>query len=346
MKMMSYSNFKIFLCSVIVLSTSLASAQSSNILNANKPSQVGVLTESQKISDDDKPLEYGYVGDRDILWSKIVWEKIDLNQKINFPLLYPTQDDAFSKGRRSLYKVLLDAIEEGSKDSTSASAITEVYATSYFNKKKTYEDILGSTKAIFLPDIAREILGQYGVTGTENVQIFKNRSLMGKLSEFPELYPQELVAQMQPYLVPFEITSRDIMQYHIKGMWYFDKLQGEMRYRLLGIAPVGEDLLQRQNQMSSDGESQLVEYFWVWFSDARQVLHSAKVLNNQNSSMPFSFDHLLNSRRFDGMIYKTQNVYEDREVADYILDNALLQLLESNRIKEEIRNFELDMWNY
>ena len=342
--MMSYSNFKIFLCSVIALSTSLASAQSSNILNAAKPSQVGVLTESQKNSDDDKPLEYGYIGDRDILWSKIVWEKIDLKQKINFPLLYPTQDDAFSKGRRSLYKVLLDAIEEGSKDSTSASAITEVYSTSYFTKKKSYEDILSSTKAIFLPDVAREILGQYGVTGTENVQTFKNRSLTGKLSEFPELYSQELVVQMEPYLIPNKITSRHILEYHIKGMWYFDKIQGEMRYRLLGIAPAGYDI-NSQNQ-SFSGEPQIVPYFWVWFSDARHVLHQAKVLNNQNSSMPFSFDHLLNSRRFDAVIFKTQNVYEDREVADYIQDNALLQLLESNRIKEEIRNFELDMWNY
>ena len=344
MMMMSYSNLKFFLYSAIALSSSLALAQSSNILNATKPSQVGVLTESQKISDDDKPLEYGYIGDRDILWSKIVWEKIDLKQRINFPLLYPTQDDAFSKGRRSLYKVLLDAIEEGSKNSTSSSAITEVYATSYFNKKKSYEDILSSTKSVFLPDVALDILGQYGVTGTENVQTFINRSLVGKLSEFPELYPQELVAQMEPYLIPTEITSRDILQYYIKGMWYFDKLQGEMRYRLLGIAPAGYDI-QSQNQ-SFSGNPQIVPYFWVWFSDARQVLHKAKVLNNQNSSMPFSFDHLLNSRRFDAFIYKTQNVYEDREISDYIQDNALLQLLESNRIKEGIRNFELDMWSY
>jgi gliding motility associated protien GldN len=219
-----------------------------------------------------------------------------------------------------------------------------VYATSYFNKRKTYEDILNSTMSLFLPDVALDVLGQYGVTGTENVQTFINRSLVDKLSEFPELYPQELVAKMEPFLIPTKITSRDILQYYIKGMWYFDKLQGEMRYRLLGIAPAGYDI-QSQNQ-SFSGNPQIVPYFWVWFSDARQVLHSAKVINNHNSSMPFSFDHLLNSRRFDAFIYKTQNVYEDREISDYIQDNALLQLLESNRIKEGIRNFELDMWNY
>ncbi|WP_093364628.1 type IX secretion system ring subunit PorN/GldN [Psychroflexus sediminis] len=340
---MMYSNFKVCMCLIFLLSTGFAIGQS-NILNASKPSQVGVMTLDQKASDDDAPLEYGYIGDRDILWSKVVWEKIDLNQKINFPLLYPTQDDSFSSNRRSLYKVLMDAIAKGSKDSTAADGITEVYNTSYFNKKKSYEDILSATKSIFLPNVALDILGQYGVTGTENVQVFINRSLAGTLSDYPDLYSEELIMQMEPYLIPTEITSRNILEYRIKGMWYFDKLQGEMRYRLLGIAPAGYDI-QSQNE-SYAGDPQIVPYFWVWFPDARQALHNAKVLNNQNGSKPFSFDHLLNSRRFDSFIYKTQNVYEDREVNEYIQDNALLQLLESQRIKEEIRNFELDMWNY
>jgi gliding motility associated protien GldN len=344
MNMINYSNFKTVLFSIFLMSSGLGFAQSDNILSASKPSQVGVLTESQKQANDNNPLAYGYIADRDILWSKIVWEKIDLNQRVNFPLLYPTQDDGFSKGRRSLYKVLLEAIQEGAEDSTSSTAITEVYATSYFNKKKTYEDILASTKSVFLPDVALDLLGQYGITGTDNVQQFINRSLAGSLSEYPEHYPQQLVDQMEPYLIPTEITSRDILEFHIKGMWYFDKLQGEMRYRLLGIAPAGYDI-QSQNQ-SFSGDPQIVPYFWVWFQDARNALHQAKVLNNKNSSMPYTFDHVLNSRRFDAFIYKTQNDYEDREISDYIQDNALLQLLEANRIKEEIRNFELDMWNY
>jgi hypothetical protein len=45
-------------------------------------------------------------------------------------------------------------------------------------------------------------------------------------------------------------------------------------------------------------------------------------------------------------MYKEENVYGDREVKDYIADNALMQLLESERIREKIRNFEQDMWSY
>ena len=40
------------------------------------------------------------------------------------------------------------------------------------------------------------------------------------------------------------------------------------------------------------------------------------------------------------MIYKEDNVYGDREVDEYIVDNAFMELLEAQRIKEQIRNFE------
>ena len=66
----------------------------------------------------------------------------------------------------------------------------------------------------------------------------------------------------------------------------------------------------------------------------------------KNSAKPISFDHLLNSRRFNATIYKEANVYGDREIERYIPGNALMQLLESERIKDNIRNFEQDMWSY
>ena len=37
-----------------------------NILNAKIPEEIGVKTEAQLLLDNDEPLEYGYVDDRDI----------------------------------------------------------------------------------------------------------------------------------------------------------------------------------------------------------------------------------------------------------------------------------------
>jgi hypothetical protein len=55
---------------------------------------------------------------------------------------------------------------------------------------------------------------------------------------------------------------------------------------------------------------------------------------------------LLNARRFSGVIYQEENVYGDRLIKDYMKENAQMQLLESERVKEKIRDFEQDMWNY
>ena len=69
-------------------------------------------------------------------------------------------------------------------------------------------------------------------------------------------------------------------------------------------------------------------------------------MSDENLSMPISFDQILNSRRFNSVIYKEENIYGDRTIEDYMKDNAQNQLLESERVKEKIRNFESDMWNY
>ncbi|MGI9569880.1 MAG: gliding motility protein GldN, partial [Desulfobulbia bacterium] len=138
-----------------------------------------------------------------------------------------------------------------------------------------------------------------------------------------------------------DITSADIVEYHIKGLWYFDKRHGELKYRLLGIAPVAPDV----NFIDSE-DSDLVPLFWVFFPDAREVLHEAKAFNNKNSAVPLTFDHLLNARRFNGYIFREENVQGDRTITEYISDNALMQLLESNRVKEKVRDFEQDMWSY
>jgi len=144
------------------------------------------------------------------------------------------------------------------------------------------------------------------------------------------------------YITRRNLESADIAQYHIRGIWYFDKRQGELKYRLLALAPVAPDV----NFIDSDDStmSALVPLFWVFYPQVRDILHEAKTFNRKNDARPMSFDHLLNARMFSSVIYKEANVYGDRKIKDYIPDNALLQLLEADKIKEKIRDREQDMW--
>ncbi len=295
-------NFKSFLLTVLCVSIASGSFAQANILNAKKPEEIGVRTEEQKKLDNDKYLEYGYVDDRDIMWSKMVWEVVDLDERANFPLYYPIDTNNIGNNRRSLYDVLMTSVQRGD--------IENIYDDSYFTTKRTLLDIQDALRLVDTTDMGYE---QFNAEGIVDNQFIRRR----------------------------DITAADIMEYHLKGLWYFDKRQGELKYRLLGIAPVAPDV----NFIDSD-DPDPVELFWIWFPDAREVLHEAKAFNNENSAIPSSFDHLLNSRRFSGLIYREENVYGDRQVNEYISDNSLMQLLESDRIKEKIRDFEQDMWSY
>ncbi|MBJ6368044.1 type IX secretion system ring subunit PorN/GldN [Snuella sedimenti] len=273
-----------------------------NLLNAKSPEEIGVRTKSQKAIDNDKPLEYGYVDDRDVLFSKIVWEKVVLDERANFPLYYPIDTNNIGSNRRSLYDVLMKNIKNG--------RIENIYDDSYFRTKRTLDDIQAALVKVDTTEMGIEQLNA----------------------------GEELSAE---YIDRRELTAADIAEYRVKGVWYFDKRQAELKYRLLGIAPVAPDV-----NFIDEEQPDLVELFWIFFPDVREVLHEAKAFNNENSSMPYSFDHILNSRRFNGYIYAEENVQGDRKVNEYITQNALMQLLESDRIKTKIRDFELDMWTY
>ena len=82
-----------------------------NLLNAKTPDQIGVKSEAQKEADNDQPLPYGYVDDRDIMWSTTTWEIIDLEQRLNFPLLFPVDTIDISSDRRSLYDDLIRSMK-------------------------------------------------------------------------------------------------------------------------------------------------------------------------------------------------------------------------------------------
>ena len=293
---------KLFYLFLAIISFPCLNAQS-NLLNAKVPQEVGQLTEAQIQANDETPIEYGYVDDRDVFWSQTIWEIVDLNERINFPYYYPTDTINLGTERRSLFDVLQRNIKSG--------VIDEVYKSSYFREKLSFDEIAEILVAVDTTDQGYE---QFNAGEKIDPQFITRRN----------------------------ITAAEIEQYRIKGTWYFDKRMGEMKYRILGICPVAPDV----NFLGLAPEEQdLVELFWVWYPNARPALNSMKVFNAKNSSQRISYDHMLNSRRFNGVIYREENVYEDREIKDYLYEDALRQLLESERIKNSIRNFELDMWN-
>lgn len=115
-----------------------------NILNVSSPQEFRELRKNNTkvneagdtVSTLATPMPYGHVEDKDILWSKVVWEVIDLNERINQPY-YRTSDGLLTESI-SLYDALVEGIRTGK--------ITEVYDDEYFTTKMDYAQIVSRTE--------------------------------------------------------------------------------------------------------------------------------------------------------------------------------------------------------
>ena len=284
---------KSFIILILSFLFSISSYSQSNLLNAKKPSQIG----NELIKSDKKSIVYPEIDDTDVLWSKVVYEFVDLNEKLNFQLLFPVNDEQYTSTRKSLWKIIRENVENGNID--------EVFDV-------RNDNFLSSNR----------------ITGIDKIKDFYGSKYTPGDSR-PQTYA----------------TSSDITGYKIKGVWFFDKKHSEMKYRLLGIQPVGRNLKESGKEQG---------YFWIWYPSIRDILSNQMVFNDKNNNNRISFDDLLVNRRFSSYIYKYDNVYGDRTIRDYIRQRngesnrqyQLRLIMESERIKKEILDFDVDMWGY
>jgi gliding motility associated protien GldN len=113
-----------------------------------------------------------------------------------------------------------------------------------------------------------------------------------------------------------------------------------MDVRILGIAPVVYKIEEVNGIKEVKG---LEEKYWLYFPHCRYILNNYFVYNDQNDAQWMSFDDFFWKRRFSSTIYKESNVYE-REIDAY--RSGVDALLESEKITEEIRLFEHDVWHF
>ena len=141
-------------------------------------------------------------------------------------------------------------------------------------------------------------------------------------------------------IVKNDINPEDIQRYRLKEIWYFDEETSVFKVRILGIAPIKDEF---------DPETGAFKYeaplFWVYYPEAREYLTKYRVFNEFNDIAPMTWGDLFESRFFSSYIYKKSNSL-DLRLKDIYPDSGVDLLLESERIKAELFNFEHDLWSY
>lgn len=138
----------------------------------------------------------------------------------------------------------------------------------------------------------------------------------------------------------------------IKEDWVLDIKRGIFEPRIVGIALVRTDTKTQVDNngnpvvdsLGKSGVDLSVVAGWFRFEDLREVLVKTKIANNGNDRSGINFDDVFVRRLFYSNITKWSNA-EDNRIQDYIA-NSKERLLESEKFKKILSDFEQGLWEY
>ena len=338
---------KKFLTLIISLGSTVAVyAQVENLSNSTKPVQEkeppvdGYVVKSDV--ENRKVIPYAPIRQTDVAFSKRVWREIDLREKMN---------QAFASPKARLMDIIVDAIQKG-----------ELTA---YDPTPTKNDPNGDSFKNILP--IDQVMARLGGDSVLVEQYNENNEVVGSHYEKRDW------------------SGESVLKFRIKEDWIFDKQRAVFEPRIIGIAPLitpqipgVEATFEAQGPTAANADPfdpfavqtsepvatsetqqpvapitavnnlgpqvDATPAFWIYFPEARHVFVNKEVVNRNSDATGLSYDDVFIKRLFSSYIIKQSNS-EDLRIKDYINDD-LDRLLESERIKKALMDYEQDLWSY
>ena len=141
---------------------------------------------------------YEKLRESDVMFQRRVWRKLDMKEKMNFPIYYPHTP---VNGRRCLYQVLIDAIKEDKLTAYGWSESEELDGANYLTHDELMTSLQGEASSYTTTD---------PVTGLDTTIVI----------------PAE------------EFKLKDIASFLVKEDWVFNKQTSVLEARIAAICPV------------------------------------------------------------------------------------------------------------
>lgn len=144
-------------------------------------------------------------------------------------------------------------------------------------------------------------------------------------------------------IVKNTINWEDIRQFRMKEIWYFNENTSRMEVRIIGIAPIKDEIDYTTGELKYS-----LPLFWIYYPEAKEHFAKYRVFNEYNDLAPMSWYDTFESRYFSSYIIKRSNALDLRikDMYDGYENAGIDRLLEAQKIEMELFNFEHDLWEY
>ena len=255
-----------------------------------------------------KPIPYHHLREADMMWSKKMWRMLDLREKINHPLYFPTtkMDDRYSLIDLILYGVAQEGLvvyDDSDDEFTTPMTAAQIDIKFDVRADTTYVDDpeTGETKPAIV---------QHDRTTSE-----VKRLLLKEVWYFDK--------------------QRAMLEVRIVGL---------CPIRMYEKTAALNQEIQVSEDTTEEKEFSMKQVCWVYFPAVRPLLANHEVFNPNNDAERRTFDDVFFKRRFSSYIFKETNVYDNRLIDEY--QHGLDALIESDKIKDFVFKFEHDLWEY
>ena len=143
---------------------------------------------------------------------------------------------------------------------------------------------------------------------------------------------------------PNEFPVDSVYKFMVKEDYIFDKEASRLVRRIIGIAPMMPPMV--KGKMIEGVGNEAFPKFWLYYDDIRPFLAKYRVFNAKNYGANMSWDDLFQAHMYSSYIVKTsKDNAKDLALKEYIND-PLFRLLEGEKIKKAIFDYEQNQWQY